>query len=338
MIDRSGPAADRMALVGLLRETVAAGEEILLAAHVAPDADSLGSALALGLALRRLGARVRVSFDAEPFAVPRTLRFLAGQELLVDPAAIGVAPYLVVTLDADSPARLGRLAAAATAPGTRTVVIDHHPSNTRFGAVNLVDSTAAATSVLAVDVIDALGVPLDVDMAAALYAGLVTDTGSFRSAATTAAEHRLAARLLETGIRHDLISRDLWDDHPFGYVQLLGSVLGRARLEPEHDLVWSWCEQRDLLAAGLAPDEIQGFIDILRSVSDAEVALICRQDSTGWNVSVRSRGGLDVGAVCVTLGGGGHRLAAGFRSTAELVPLMDQVRAALAPATALGAR
>ncbi|MCM3884842.1 bifunctional oligoribonuclease/PAP phosphatase NrnA [Frankia sp. R82] len=338
MIDRGDRAADRAAFVGLLRDAIAVGGDILLAGHVAPDADSLGSALALGLALRRLGARVRVSFDAVPFVVPRTLRFLAGQDLLIDPAEIVAAPYLVVPVDVDGLLRLGRLAGPATAAGTRTAVIDHHPSNTRFGEVNLVDTAAAATSVLVVDVIDALGVPLDVDMAAALYAGLVTDTGSFRSPATTAAEHRLAARLLETGIRHDLISRDLWEDHPFGYVQLLGSVLGRARLEPAHDLVWSWCEQRDLLAAGLAPDEIQGFIDILRSVSDVEVALICRQNGAGWNVSMRSRGGLDVGAVCVGLGGGGHRLAAGFRTTADLASLMDRVRAALAPATALGAR
>ncbi|CAO5148755.1 bifunctional oligoribonuclease and PAP phosphatase NrnA [Frankia sp. AiPs1] len=339
MIDVDGLAADRAALVRALRDAVDTGSEILLVAHVNPDADSLGSALALGLALRRLGARARVSFDAEPFAVPRTLRFLAGQDLLVDSGAITTAPGLVVALDADSQPRLGRLARCVRMPGTRTAVIDHHPSNTRFGEVNLVDSAAPATSVLVVEVIDDLGVPLDVDMAAALYAGLVTDTGSFRFAATTAAEHRLAARLLETGIHHDQISRALWDDHPFGYVQLLGEVLERARLEPEHDLIWSWCEQRDLRAVRLATDETQGFIDILRSVSEAEVALICRQDDAGWSVSLRSRGDLDVGAVCVGLGGGGHRVAAGFRSASGLASLMDQVRVALlrAPRRTAGA-
>ncbi len=326
-------AADRAAVVAALAAAADAGGDILLVAHVNPDGDSLGSALALALALRTLGARPRVSFDAEPFAVPRTLRFLAGQELLVDPVAITARPGLVVCLDAASRSRLGRLAQITA--GSRMVVVDHHASNTRFGDLNLVDSEAASTSAMVVGLIDALGVALDADLAAAIYTGLVTDTGSFRFAATTPAVHRLAARLLATGIRHDLISRALWDTHPFGYLKLLGEVLGRARLEPEHDLTWTWCAQADLRAAGLDYDEIEGFIDTLRTASEAEVAVICKQDDGVWKVSVRSKGSVDVGALCAGLGGGGHRLAAGFVTSAELPELMDTVRAALALAPRL---
>ncbi|CAO5228957.1 DHH family phosphoesterase [Frankia sp. AgKG'84/4] len=325
--------AARAELVAALIDAVSARAEILLVAHVHPDADSLGSALALGLALRAAGGRVRVSFDAKPFAVPRTLGFLAGQDLLVDPVLITDVPGLVVCLDADSRPRLGRLGHLAAA--TRVAVIDHHLSNTGFGDLNLVDHEAPSTSALVVDVIDALGVPLDADMAAAIYAGLVTDTVSFQRPATNPAVHRLAARLLATGIRHDLISRALWDSHRFGCLKLLGVVIDRARLEPEHDLVWTWCGQQDLRRAGVALDEIQGFIDTLRMVSEVEVALICKQEGGAWKVSLRSLGGIDVGALCTGLGGGGHHLAAGFASTAELGALMDEVRAALAGAPRL---
>jgi phosphoesterase RecJ-like protein len=325
--------ADLGPAVRALRDTVATGGGILLVAHVNPDGDSLGSALALGLALRLLDAHVRVSFDADPFVVPRTLRFLPGQDLLVEPAAVVDRPDLVVSLDAGSAERLGRLARVAAA--SRTVVIDHHASNTRFGDINVVDVGAASTSVMVVALIDRLGVPLDADMAAAVYTGLVTDTGSFRFAATTPDVHRLAARLIATGIRHDLISRALWDTHRFGYLRLLGEVLSRARLEPEHDLVWTWCGEADLRAVGIDFDEIEGVIDTLRTTAEAEVAIVCKQDGDVWKVSVRSKGAVDVGALCTALGGGGHRFAAGISSTAPLEALMSVFRDALARAPRL---
>lgn len=327
------PPAGLAAAVDILRRTIDAGGEILLIAHVNPDGDSLGSALALGLVLRRLGARSRVSFDADPFTVPRTLWFLAGQELLVAPDEIASRPDLVVTLDAGSEARLGSLARELV--GTPSLVVDHHVSNTRFGRVNLVDVDAASTSVLVVRIIDALGVELDQEIAANIYTGLVTDTGSFRFAATTPEVHLLAARLLATGIRHDLINRALWDTHRFGYLGLLGTVLRRARLEPELDLVWSWCTSADLRAAGIGYDEIEGIIDSVRTAAEAEVAVVCKQDGAVWKVSVRSKGAIDVGAVCGGLGGGGHRFAAGISSSAPLESVMEMIRDALVRAPRL---
>ncbi|WP_131768280.1 DHH family phosphoesterase [Candidatus Protofrankia californiensis] len=323
--------------VEVILSAVQDGESVLLVAHVDPDGDSLGSAIALGLALRTLGTRASVSFDSDPFVVPRSLTFLPGQDLLVPPSLVPATPDLVVTLDAGSLARLGALGRVATR-ARRMVVIDHHASNTRFGDVNLIDSDAASTSVMVTDVIDALGVELDHDLAVAIYTGLVTDTGSFRYGATTPEVHRLAARLLATGIRHDLITRTVWDTHRFSYLRLLGELLGRARLEPEHDLVWTWCAFADLTGAGLTLDEIEGVIDIVRTTAEAEVAVVCKQDADQiWRVSVRSKGGVDVGAVCTQLGGGGHRFAAGLSSSDSLGQTMDTLREALVRAPRLPA-
>lgn len=340
----TGPAAARWAGAGqdefaaavrALRSAADVGGRVLLLAHVNPDGDSLGSALALGLALRRLGARAWVSFDADPFVVPRPLGFLPGQDLLVAPGDLDgdPSPSLVVTLDAGSAERLGCLARRLR--GSHSLVVDHHPSNTAFGDVNVVDPEAASTSVVVMRLIDALGVDLDRDIAAAVYTGLVTDTGSFRFAATTQAVHELAARLLATGLRPEPISRALWDTHRFGYLRLLGAALTRARLEPEFDLVWTWCAEADLREAGIGYDEIEAVIDTVRTVAEAEVAVVCKQAGGLWKLSVRSRGAVDVGALCTDLGGGGHRFAAGVSSSASLEATMGRFRERLVRAPRL---
>ncbi|HVF03882.1 MAG TPA: bifunctional oligoribonuclease/PAP phosphatase NrnA [Frankiaceae bacterium] len=312
--------------VGLLN----AADEVALACHIGPDGDALGSTLALGLGLRALGKRVVASWGSEPFAVPAQLAFLPGLDLLVPPAEFPAAPQVLVTFDTGSVDRLGTLAANAAQAGA-LVVVDHHVTNTAFGTVNLLDTDAAATVLLVDELLRRLGVPLTADIAACLYTGLTTDTGSFKYQGTTAAVHRVAARLLETGIDHAAIAREVWDTKPFGYVRLLGVLLGRAELDPGRRLVSSWSTQADFAEYGVAMEDIEGAIDVLRTTAEADVAVICKETATGaYAVSMRSTGGTDVGAIAVALGGGGHRYAAGFTSEADLGATMDRLRAALA--------
>ena len=200
-------------------------------------------ALALALTTRpgNSGAVV-ASFGDEPFAVPGILAFLPGTELLTPPAEFPDRPQVMVTLDAASIGRLGPLAASAAAAG-ELIVLDHHASNTGFGTINLVDPARAATAVLTHRLITELGIPLTRDIATGLYAGLVTDTGSFKFAATTPQVHELAARLLSTGIDPAAVSRQLYDTAPFGYLRMLASALNRAVLDAQAcdglGLVWT---------------------------------------------------------------------------------------------------
>jgi phosphoesterase RecJ-like protein len=313
----------------------AARGEVVLACHVNPDADAVGSMLALTHLLRRRGTRAYPSFSA-PFELADSLAGLPGVDLLVPPDQVPTAPALLVTLDTGSADRLGSLAPLVDS-AAEVLVVDHHASNTRYGTLNLVDPDAAATAVLAEELVTRLGVELDVDIAACLYAGLVTDTGSFRFASTTPATHELAARLLRTGIRHDLITRRLLDTHPAGWLRMVGAALSRARLEPDEvgglGLVWTHTTLADLAAAGLAPDQAESVIDLVRTAAEAEVALVCKQaPGGGWTVSMRSKGRVDVSAAAVALGGGGHRFAAGFSSAADLAATVAAARAALAAA------
>lgn len=314
-----------------------AADEVALACHVGPDGDALGSMLALGAGLRSLGKRVVASWGGEPFAVPAAYDFLPAVDLLVPPGDFPAAPDLLVTFDTGSVDRLGSLGDRVATAGC-CVVVDHHASNTRYGRLNLVDATAAATAVLVADLLDELGVALTPETAAPLYTGLVTDTGSFKYAATTPAVHALAGRLLATGIRHDLISRAIYDTAPFDYVQLLGAACSRAQLEPSAvdglGLVWTTVPVEDLDRAGLGLADVEGVIDVLRIAQEAEVAVVLKGDPLegGWKVSTRSKGSIDVGAVCTSLGGGGHRFAAGYTAAEAPDDVLDRLRAALATA------
>lgn len=311
-------------------EAIAGAGELLLVCHLNPDGDALGSALALGLALRRRGRPVAVSFS-EPFVVPDALAHLPGQELLVAPAAAAQRPDVLVTFDTGSVDRLGDLRNRVAAAGI-VVVIDHHPSNTGYGHLNLVDPSAAATAVIVAGLLDSIGAGIDHDIAACLYTGLSTDTGSFRYAATTPDVHRLAARLLATGIRHDLIARELYDSHPFAWLPLVAAVLARSALEPESvgrlGLVWTYATLADLGSLGM--EHVEGVIDVVRTAREAEVAVVCKELPDGaWAVSMRSKGRIDVGAVCVGLGGGGHRFASGFTGVGSLDVVVKTLREAL---------
>lgn len=296
-------------------ELIAAAERVLLVAHVAPDADAIGSALGVGIALVRSGRTVTVSFGDDPFALPANLEFLPGKDLLVAPDRVGIDFDVALSFDVSSAQRLGRLEPIARA--TTLIAVDHHRTYTGFGDLHLVDVTSPATAVLALDLLDRLGLPLDDEVATCLYAGLLTDTGSFRYAAVAPATHQVAARLLATGIDHVAIARSLYENQKFEALRVQAAAVGRARLETEAivagALAWTVV---DLADRGALPiDALEGVIDMLRSARDVEVAVVFKQEDSGrWRVSTRSKGAVDVGEACERLGGGGHRYAGGFES------------------------
>jgi bifunctional oligoribonuclease and PAP phosphatase NrnA len=333
------------AALEVIRTAIAGGGWVLCLGHIQPDGDALGSALALAYAIKKAGGRAVVSFDPGPlpFGLPPSLHFLPGEELLADPEQLpsGLAgPSAVITFDTGSVERLGSLAPFARAePGDPPVlVIDHHARGTEFGTVRLVDGSVAATAEMVAALVDALGVPFNSEIASCLYTGLASDTGSFRYTATSPASHRLAARLLESGARHDTISTLLWDTRPTGYLTALTAAL--ARLQHEDNLIWTYIDAADMTAAGASAEDAEGVVDVIRVAREYEVAVVLKADVKAdlagepdtWKASVRSRGGVDVGAACTALGGGGHRLAAGFSAVGEPAAIIARLRAVLAAA------
>jgi bifunctional oligoribonuclease and PAP phosphatase NrnA len=292
--------------------------QVCLACHVRPDADALGSMLAVGTALStgRPGTQVIASFGDEPFEPPASLAFVPGQQLLVRPEQVPARPEVMICFDVSELSRLGLLAGPADAAG-ELIVVDHHASNPGFGSVNLIDPAAPASTVLAAELISRLGISLTADMALGLYAGLSADTGSFKFSVTPQL-HELAARLVATGIDASAVARELYDNAPFGYLQVLSAALGRAVLERQEahglGLVWTTVTRSDRAAAGNLPlAAADNVIDELRRTDTAEVAVVLKEDDRGdWQVSARSKTQVDVAAMCTALGGGGHVRAAGF--------------------------
>lgn len=315
--------------LGLLRD---GSRTIVLACHLNPDGDALGSMLAAALGLRQLGIPAQASFS-NPFRLPQALTQLSGRELLSRPEEVVARPDVLVTFDTGSVDRLGDLAPLVAAAG-EVVVIDHHVTNGGFGTCNLIDPTAAATAVVVEELLTRLGVRLDAAMAECLYVGLSTDTASFRGAATSPSTHEVAARLLATGIKPDEISRRLFDARPVRSLHLLADVLARVVLEPDvaggAGFSWSYVTQDDLARHGLGMEWVEGVVDMIRGADESTLAMVAKQLAPGeWSISLRSRGSVDVGALCVGLGGGGHRFAAGFTGRGPLEDVVASVRKAL---------
>ena len=218
---------------------------------------------------------------------------------------------LVVTVDIPSVNRLGALRDLA-APDRHVLVIDHHASNDLFGTANYVDPSADSTTMLVADLLDAWGKPIDKRVAHCLYAGLTTDTGSFRWASARA--HRLAARLVELGVDNAAISRTLLDTHPFAWLPMLSRVLGSARLLPDaaggRGLVYAVVHTRNGPTRG--PRKWRASSTSSAPPQQAEVAAVFKEiEPRNWSVSMRSKS-FDLASVASTFGGGGHRLAAGY--------------------------
>jgi phosphoesterase RecJ-like protein len=308
-------AADWSAAVSTIRELAPTGR-VLLICHVSPDGDALGSMLGFALGLRRVGVLEMQATFPGAFEIPEPFTALPGLDLLVPEAEAYADPELVLIFDVAAESRLGAL--VDRLPRARaTVVLDHHASNTGFGGINLVDAGAAATSVVAEELLARLDVPLDAEIAECLYVALATDTGSFRFDMTTPRVHEMAARLIATGLRPGEISRRIFDSRPFGAMKLFADVLGRAQLDPTaaggHGMVWTYATLDDLERHRQRPYVLDALIDPVRCVAEADVSVVVKQLGEGeWAVSLRSKGAVDVSAVAVALGGGGHRLAAGF--------------------------
>jgi phosphoesterase RecJ-like protein len=309
-------------------DVVRGARQVALACHVNPDGDALGSMLGLFHVLRANDTNVLASFPS-PFIVARHYRDLPGLELLTKPEDFPEEPDVVVTFDCGSLGRLGDLAAPAKA-ARELIVIDHHISNDRYGTINVIDPQAAASGWVVQRLVDTLDLPLNRDAAVALYAAIVCDTGRFQYDTTTPAVFDLARRLTEFDIPVAQLSRSLFEEHRFAYLQLLSEALANAQLIREQRFVWTAVTQDMLRRHEVTLEEVEGLIDVLRRAEEAEVSCVLKEEVDGTiRVSLRSLGDVDVCRIAEAHGGGGHRYAAGFTSSLDVPTIVARIRAAL---------
>ncbi len=309
-------------------QLIADAPVVALACHVSPDGDALGSMLALHHALRAAGRKSIASFP-NPFVVAPHYRELPGLETLVPPGEFPLAPQVMVTFDCGSMSRLGDLEPSAKAAG-ELIVLDHHVSNDRYGSVNVIDPDAAATAVVVRRLMGELELPMAHEPAVCLYAALVCDTGRFQYATTTPEVFDLARELVGYGVPVERLSRALFEEHRFAYLQLVAEILGRAELCVDQRFVWTAVTVDDFDRHGVTIDEAEGLIDLVRRTAEAEVSCVIKEEPTGTvRVSLRSLGNVDVCRIAEREGGGGHRFAAGFTSSDPIPEVIERIKAAL---------
>jgi phosphoesterase RecJ-like protein len=321
----SSPTNELAAVVDALRSH----DRFLLMTHENPDGDALGSILAAKLALEQLGKDVVMYLYGET-PLPREYGFMALDDLrrtLPEDSDERV----LVALDCANESRLGRDEPSVIACVARSIDIDHHHDNTRFGDLNLIVPDASSTGEVLRDIVAGLGVELTPEIAEPLYIALVTDTGRFQYANTTPKALRLAAELVEAGADVHRVFQGVYESVQFAKLKLLARALERAQVYEGGAIVVSYLVRTDFSEVGAAEPYSEGIIDYLRAVEGASMAVLIREPPRGdgptRRVSLRSSvDELDVSAIARKSGGGGHPQAAGFSSEASIEEITDFVR------------
>jgi phosphoesterase RecJ-like protein len=297
----------------------------LLTAHEGPDGDALGSLLGMHHLLGQLGKDSVMFMAAKEFPLPIEYRFLPLEEVFHEPPA-DMADRTVVFLDCGN---IDRMPVAFLSDGDNfRINIDHHHDNTRFGDVNLVETTASSTAEIVYELATALGAEITSEIAAALYVGLITDTGKFMYENTNARTHRIAADLIDAGVEVDDTYRRLYEHVPIEKLRLLSRALDGIQRFCGERLIVSYITEADYEASGAGEEMTEGIIDHLRSIEGVKVAALVRdlgdRGRAARKVSLRSSGGeVDVSVMARAHGGGGHKRAAGFSTDLELDDLLS---------------
>lgn len=279
---------------------------VLISAHRSPDGDTLGSQIALMLALEKTGMTV-TAHNLDP--VPDIYRFLphAGRIKTGKPVPGRYDAHVVV--DADPP-RTGLF--DKSYPADVLINIDHHITNPREWPLTWLDPEASACGEMIYKLLLELGTPLDRDIALCLYTAIFTDTGSFRYSNTSPESMKIAATLLEAGADPWLVTENVYESFAFRRLKLLGHVLAGMERSPDGRIAWVVVSEELYRRTGTTAEDTDNFVNFVRSVKGVEVAVLFRETSaTQYKISLRSKGRVDLTGLAQSLGGGGHKNAAG---------------------------
>lgn len=306
-----------------LPSTLLGANKILCVSHVAPDGDAIGSLLGMGWLLRALHKDPVLALQDAP---GEEFAYLPGYADIVGTAQVGDDYDLIICLDASSPDRMGSIYRADVHAAIPMIVIDHHVTNTLFGAINWVEPQCAATCQMLVYLADAMQVQLSGALAQALLTGLVTDTLGFRTSNTTARVMQAAMRLMDGGgDLVQIVDRTLRRT-AFSMVKLWGEVLGQVQFAD--GVIWTSISIAQRNAAGVAAQDSDGIANHLITVIGADISAtfterIDAQGRAAVECSFRAKQGFDVSKIAFSLGGGGHPPAAGC----TIVGQLDEVAA-----------
>ncbi len=301
---------------------------ILLATHVNPDGDAIGSLVAMGLALETLG-KAATLFCASP--IPAVYRFLPATDRITGACAQTNRFDTAVILDCGNFDRVGE--AFSEIQKIETIInIDHHVTNTGFGDLEIVDTTACATSEIIYKLIKKLGISIDRGMATAIYTGIFTDTGSFRFSNTNRKAFSICEEMMAIGIDPYKVAQNVYGTYSLGRIKLLNLALDSIEVAAGGKVSIMTLTRSMLAETKTQPEDIDGLINYAKRIEDVKLAALLQEMENGnrgsgdpprFHVSLRSDGAVDVAEIAAAFGGGGHAVAAGFNIDSPL----DEIKA-----------
>jgi len=300
-------------------------QRFLLATHVNPDGDAIGSLGALALVLEGMGKQVLAFCQDE---VPGFLQFLPYSDRIVREIARPDEFEVAVALDCGELDRIGN--AAKMLQGVQKIIhIDHHSSGDGFGHLNLVRPECSSTAEILFEIFQAIPVALESQAAENIYTAILTDTGSFRFANTTARALAIAAEMVSLGVAPDKVAGEVYENISPERLRLLALSLNTLTIRSNGRLTALQVSRQMFEETGTTAAETDGFVNYPRAINGAEVAIFFREMDLGLvNVSLRSRGRQNVAEFARIYGGGGHHNAAAFRCQGPLAEVVEKVLAA----------
>ncbi len=301
-------------------------QRVLVASHYSPDGDGIGSTLALGFMLERLG-KSPVMYNRD--SIPDNLRFLPGAERLVRSIDPNESFDMAIMVDCAQPSRVSDEFAARKNPGV-LACIDHHVLENAEAELLLLDPTAASAGEVVMRLMKSAGLVIDAAVAKCIYTTLVVDTGFFKYSSTNAHVFELAAELVGNGAQPWEVAKYMEESYPASRMKLLARSLATLDISLGGRYATMEVTEEMLLATGATIEVSDEFATYPRSIAGVEVAALFRDIGDGVvKVSLRSKDIVDVAAIARSMGGGGHMRAAGLRVRAPLAEAKERIRAAV---------
>ena len=283
-------------------EKIEESKNIVLAAHINPDGDALGSSLSLYPILKKMGKNVKVFNVTKP--LPMYLDFLPNFDKVTDKLPKNY--DLLISFDCGSFDRLG-----IEEKPPFLINIDHHISNTKYGDINIIDPKAASSSQVVYNMLKANNIEIPSESAVCIYTALVTDTGSFQYESVNEKVFEMAAELVKCGVKPDFVAKMLFQRDRLSRLRLLAKAYDTIELCCEGKVAFVEVTKEMMEITGAIKDDTDTIVNSVRAIASVEVACMLREDDDGIKISLRSKNYADVSKIAVKYGGGGHIRAAG---------------------------
>ncbi|MDO5708035.1 MAG: bifunctional oligoribonuclease/PAP phosphatase NrnA [Andreesenia angusta] len=304
-------------IINNLEKKLSESKNILVISHISPDGDSIGSILGLGFGLRKKYGNKKIDIAIKD-EVPKRFSFLKTENIGEIKSSDDY--DLVFVLDCGDLHRAG-----ISIEKSKIINIDHHITNPKYGTINIVKSEASSTSEIVFNILKAMDISIDEDIAESLYTGILTDTGSFRYSSTSSNSHRVVAELIDIGINRDKIVNAIYQNNSLAYIRLLKEAIDNMELFFDDRIAYLLVD-KDIIEKSKSDMKYSDIlVEFLRDIEGVEISIVLKKLDNGLKGSLRAKSIADVSGIASKFDGGGHIRASGFFSTMPIDELKKEL-------------